>query len=184
MPNWWRRFFFPALLAIALGGCSGEEPQAGFKLCQSTYALCTTAPCTPVGGEGETVSCACEVKTGYSAGQAGCQEVKETSGGKQIRSRYYPVTSYAVCSNDRPWAWCLDKPCIIDKDDPAKAACACTAVKDQGPYVIVTDTYTDNTCTTGIISSATVAQITQITDFLKGSSELKPFEIKVLNGPK
>ncbi len=174
--------FLPmCVTALILAGCSGEEQQASFKLCQSTYALCTTAPCTPV--EGNTVSCACEVKTGYSAGQEDCQEVKETSEGKQIRSRYYPVTSYAVCSNDRPWAWCLDKPCIIDKDDPAKAACACTTVKNQGPYVIVTDTYTDTTCTTGIISSATVTQITQITDFLKSSSELKPPEIKVLNNP-
>jgi hypothetical protein len=171
----------PALAALLLGSCSSEEQQASFKLCQSTYALCTTAPCTPVAGD--SVSCACEVKTGYSAGQEECQDVKETAEGSQIRSRYYPVTSYAVCKNDRPWAWCLDKPCIIDKDNPAKAACACTTVKEQGPYVIVTDSYTDTTCTTGIISSATVTQITQITDFLKSSSELKPPEIKVLNSP-
>jgi hypothetical protein len=36
------------------------------------------------------------------------------------------------------------------------------------------------TCTTGIISSATVKGITEITDFLKTTSELKPFPIKVL----
>ena len=54
-------------------------------------------------------------------------------------------------------------------------------MKDQGPYVIVTDSYTDTTCSTGLISAATVTQITQITDFLKKSSELKPFDIKVLN---
>jgi hypothetical protein len=40
---------------------------------------------------------------------------------------------------------CLDKPCIIDKKDPSKAACACTSVKDQGPYVIVGNTYNDQT---------------------------------------
>ena len=110
--------------------------------------------------------------------------MKETSEGKQVRSRYSPVKAYAVCTNDRPWAWCLDKPCIIDKDDPTKASCACTTVKDQGPYVIVTDTYTEATCTTGTISSATVTQIGQVTDFLKGKSELPPFPIKVLNRPK
>ena len=54
-------------------------------------------------------------------------------------------------------------------------------VKDQGPYVIVTDTYTEATCTTGIISSATVTQINQVTDFLKGKSDLPPFSIKVPN---
>jgi hypothetical protein len=76
---------------------------------------------------------------------------------------------------------CLDKFCTVDKDDPTKASCACTTVEDEGPYVIVTDSYTDRTCTTGIISSATVAQITQVTDFLRKSSKLKPFNIKLLN---
>lgn len=158
--------------------------QTDFKLCESTYALCTTAPCEPVPGKPDTVSCTCEVLTAYSAGLEPCQGVKETSEGKQVRSRYSPVKAYAVCTNDRPWAWCLDKPCVIDKNDPTKASCACTTVKDQGPYVIVTDTYTEATCTTGIISSATVTQIDQVTDFLKGKSKLPPFPIKVLNQPK
>ncbi len=65
------------------------------------------------------------------------------------------------------WAFCLDKPCTIDKRDPTKASCECASVKRQRPYVIVTDAYTPKTCTTGIISSATVTQITQATDFLK-----------------
>lgn len=172
-----------ALIAMPAGGASADD-QPDFKLCQSTYALCTTAPCTPVAGTKDTVSCACKVETGYSAGLEACQDPTETSDGKQIHSRYFPVKSYAVCTNDRPWAWCLDKPCIVDKDDPTKASCACTSVKDQGPYVVVTDDYTDKTCSTGIISSATVTQITQVTDFLKKSSELKPFDIKVLNGGK
>jgi hypothetical protein len=158
--------------------------QTDFTLCESTYALCTTAPCEPVAEKPDTVSCTCKVLTAYSAGLEPCQSVKETSEGKQVRSRYSPVKAYAVCTNDRPWAWCLDKPCVIDKNDPTKASCACTTVKDQGPYVIVTDTYTKTTCTTGTISSATVTQIGQVTDFLKGKSELPPFPIKVLNRPK
>jgi hypothetical protein len=47
--------------------------------------------------------------------------------------------------------------------------------------VIVGDTYTPSTCTTGIISSATVVDHERITDFLKTTTELKPFAIKVLN---
>jgi hypothetical protein len=43
---------------------------------------------------------------------------------------------------------------------------------------------TDSTRTTGIISSATVDQITQVTDFLKKNRDLKPFDIKVLNSRK
>jgi hypothetical protein len=169
------------LIAVSMAGVARAGDQADFKLCQSTYALCTTAPCTQVEGTKDTVACACTVQTGYSAGLEACQEPTETAEGKQIRSRYFPVKSYAICANDRPWAWCLDKPCIIDKDDPSKATCTCTSVSKQGPYVIVTDAYTDKTCTTGIISSATVTQITEVTDFLKRSSEIKPFDVKVLN---
>jgi hypothetical protein len=143
-----------ALITIPLNrGTAADQPD--FKLCESTYALCTTAPCTPVAGTKDTVSCTCDVRTGYSAGQEACQDVVGTSEGKQVRSRYSPVKSYAVCTNDRDWAWCLDKPCVVDKSNPAKAACACTSMKNKGPYVIVTDTFTPTTCTTGIISSAT-----------------------------
>jgi len=76
-----------------------------------------------------------------------------------------------------------DKPCTVNKEDPSKASCACTLVKDQGDYVIVTDSYNQSTCTTDVWSSATVQQITQVTDFLKSKDQLKPFPIKVLNAP-
>jgi hypothetical protein len=176
-------FFVVALAALA-GGSAKAGDQTDFKVCQSTYALCTTARCTPVAGTKDTVSCACDVKTGYSAGLEDCAAEKETSAGTEIKSRYFPVKSYAICTNDRPWAWCLDKPCTIDKDDPTKASCACTSVKDQGPYIIITDTLTDNTCTTDLYSSATVTQVTQVTDFLKTNADLKPFDIEVLNSGK
>ncbi|MGC1784710.1 MAG: hypothetical protein WA708_19495 [Acidobacteriaceae bacterium] len=152
----------------------------GFTLCKSKYALCTTAKCTPIPGQKGQVSCPCDVKTGYSASQKACEDRKVTSTG-QLKSRYFPVKYYAVCSNDRPWAWCLDKACTVDKDNPSKASCACTLVKDQGPYVVVVDKYNDRTCTTHIWSSATVQAITQITDFLKTQDKLKPFPIKVVN---
>jgi len=40
---------------------------------------------------------------------------------------------------------------------------------------------TQSTCTTDLYSSATVTQVTQVTDFLKDNADLKPFDIKVLN---
>jgi hypothetical protein len=155
-----------------------------FVVCQSTYALCTGAKCAPVPGKKDTVSCSCDVKSGYSVGQQPCQEVKQTGEGQQIKSRYFPIKSYQACSNSRPWAWCLDKECVVDKKDPSKAECACTLVKDQGTWVIVTDTYHKSACTTGIVSSATVTQDHEITDFLKDNDLLKPFPVTVLNGEK
>ncbi len=175
---------FLSLGALALAGCSDDESKSGFVVCESTYALCTTAKCEPADGSTDTVSCACDVKTGYSAGEKPCTGEAKTDKGIEISSRYYPIKSYAACDNDRPWAWCLDKPCVVDKDDPTKASCACTVTKNEGPYLVVTDTYTDTTCITDLWSSATVQGVNQITDFLKTTSELKPYDIKVLNAPK
>ena len=170
---------FAAVSWCAVAAAASDD----FTLCKSRYALCTTAKCTPIPGKEGEVSCACDVKTGYSAGLQACQNAEQTASG-ELKSRYYPVKYYAVCSNSRPWAWCLDKPCTVDKDNPSKASCACSLEKDQGDYVIVTDSYNDSTCTTDIWSSATVQQITQVTDFLKSRDQLKPFPIKIVNSQK
>jgi hypothetical protein len=174
--------FLPAVIAIALAAVFIVPAHAqAFKVCKGEFALCTIAPCDPIPGNDKQVACHCTVNQGYSAGQEPCQGVKGTPEGQQIRSRYYPVKSYAVCSNDRPWAWCLDKPCIIDKNNPEAALCTCDAVKNLGDYVIVTGKYTPATCSTGVISSATVQQIEQVTDYLKKTKSLSPFPMQVLN---
>jgi hypothetical protein len=168
--------FLGATLALSVAGQAQD-----LKVCRSTFALCTIAPCDAIPGNDKQVSCHCTVNNGYAAGAEPCSGVKDTPEGRQIHSRYYPVRSYAVCSNDRPWAWCLDKPCIIDKNNPEAAACTCDVVKNLGAYVIVTSNYTPATCTTGIISSATVQQIGQATESLKKAKVLMPFPIQVLN---
>jgi hypothetical protein len=158
--------------------CSGPDVQG----LQERIRFVHDRACDPIPGNDKQVACHCTVNQGYSAGREPCQGVKETPDGQQIRSRYYPVKSYAVCSNDRPWAWCLDKPCIVDKNNPQAALCTCDAVKNLGDYIIVTSKYTSATCATGVISSATVQQSEQITDYLKNKTKaLPPFPIQVLN---
>jgi hypothetical protein len=175
-------FFATAIPACGLMSALTASVYAqDFKICKSTFALCTIAPCDPIPGNSTQVACHCTVNQGYSAGQEPCEGVKNTPEGQQIRSRYYPLHSYAVCANDRPWAWCLDKSCIIDENNPEAALCTCNLVKSLGDYVIVTTKYTPETCTTGVISSATVQQDTQVTEALKKSGKLAPFRIKVLN---
>jgi len=174
-------------MAVVLGltvGFSVTGRAQSFTLCKGTFALCTIAPCTSVPGSSKEVACRCTVNTGYSAGQQPCHPAKTAAAGQQIRSRYYPVKSYVICDNDRPWAWCLGKPCITSKNNPGAASCTCDAVKNLGSYVIVTRKYTPAACTTGIISLATAQQVAQITDFLnKKGSPLPPFPIQVLNPP-
>ena len=180
----WKMVFaipFVTLVGSVLGSCSGEETKPQTIVCESTYALCTTARCTPIEEGQGTVFCDCKVETGYSVGGTPCHEPIDSPEGKQIVSRYFPIRSYAACKNDRPWANCYDRPCIVDKDDPAKAVCSCNVVKNESPYVIVTDTYTDQTCTTGLYSSARVKDMLKVTDFLKTNEHLKPFDLKVVN---
>jgi hypothetical protein len=174
------RRWVPIALALVLTAALPARAQQ-LKVCQSTFALCTIAQCDPIPGNDKQVMCHCTVNTAVSAGAEACTGLQQTPQGLLLHSRYYPVKSYAVCANNRPWAWCLDKPCLVDKNNPAAADCKCDLVKDLGPYVIVTSQYTDQTCTTGIISSATVPQIDQATRSLKDSGLIQPFPIQVLN---
>jgi len=175
---------FTILFGLTIGLSAAARAQ-GFVLSKGIFALCTVAPCNAVPGSSKALACSCTVNNGYSVGQKPGQPITATAAGEQIRSRYYPVKAYVICDNDRPWAWCLDKPCTISKSNPNAATCTCDEVKNLGAYVIVTNQYTKAACTTGIISSATVQQITQATDFLKKKdSALAPFPIQVLSPPQ
>lgn len=153
---------------------------AGFKVCASTYALCTTARCSSLPGSADTVACKCDVKTGYSLGAQDCQDPPAPAAGAPVRSRYFPVASFVSCVNDRPWAFCLDAPCVIDAQGKT-ATCTCSLKRGKDPYVIVTERYTRDTCSTGVISSATVGDVLEATEFLKTNAHLAPRDFKVLN---
>jgi hypothetical protein len=171
-------------LLIALFPAAGFASGPNFVVCKSTYALCTTALCTPIPGDKKFVSCKCNVETDYSAGLKNCEE-KKSAAGLQLRSRYHPISSYALCSNSRPWGWCLDSPCVADKNNPAQANCKCPLVANQGDYVVVNadGKYGDSACTTGLYSSATVDQLDQVTEFLaQHDTPLKPVPITVYPG--
>src|SRR5215813_3937325 len=133
-----------------------------FAVCQGTFALCTEAVCDPVitttadGKKDVGFSCRCKVQVGYSAGanvsgKNPCQSVPTAppSVGQEIPSRYAPIKNYVACTNQRPWAWCLDARCKVDhvdqskvdhvdQSDPAKgtATCACR-IASGAPYVYV-----------------------------------------------
>ena len=168
-----------------IGAASPGAPTPTFTVCSGTYALCTMAQCAPIAGS--KLVCGCDVKQGYSAGSKSCGEVPPDAPyeGQSIPSRYYPIKSMAVCPNSLPWASCLDAPCTVDADlSKAKCSCGQVATPTQS-YVVVTDSYSASTCTSGIIwSSATVQDVLQITGFLQDSQQLKPFPITIVGvGP-
>jgi hypothetical protein len=186
-----RGLIFLVVLVFSLPGCGGgsssEGPPPGlpkFIVCKSTYALCTSAFCTAIPGNDDQVSCACTVETGYSAGLSPCQPITVTPEGTQIVSRYFPIRSYAVCNNSRPWANCVDSPCIVDPNGSSFATCTCDLVQNQDQYIIsnAVEQYSSNSCSTGIISSATLTGANQLTEFLKFNDKLHPFKPKVFTG--
>ncbi|MGO9449633.1 MAG: hypothetical protein ACLQDV_01120 [Candidatus Binataceae bacterium] len=191
-----RRFLLLLMVTASmvawLGGCggsSGSSParRPNFVVCKSTYALCTTALCNALPDAPGFDSCNCNVMTGYSVGLSRCQAVQDTGEGQAILSRYYPITSYAACSNSRPWAGCLDSPCLIDQDNPSTATCICTEMVNQGPYLVVdaNGQYSPTVCDTGLHSSATIVESNQLTTFLKThDTPLKPFPITIYNPPQ
>jgi hypothetical protein len=77
-------------------------------------------------------------------------------------------------------AFCLDSPCRVDDNNPRAAQCACNLVNTTpkppvAPWVFVTSAYNPTSCTTGIVSSATVEDVEAVTDFLKTSKSLPRF---------
>jgi hypothetical protein len=188
---------------------SSASPAPSFTFCDGTYALCTLARCAPIPGKAAGaegfLSCPCAVMQGDSAGQQLCAGVPDASPyvGQSITSRYHPITSMAICTNNnnQPWAWCLDMPCVVDSIDGGtafdggigKATCMCvssstTGSAGKGEYIVVTDTDTESTCPTGpnspngFISSATVCGVEGITRFFYAkSSSPSPGPIKIVN---
>jgi len=204
--RWWM-LLVPAGLVLILAAGQGPSPAgkpakpaaatpsaagSGFVLCQGVYALCTRAMCSPIPGpEGGLemngaglLSCKCSVQSGSSVGTK-CQGPKDTPAGKLVFSRYSLIRSYTQCNNTRPWANCVDSPCLIDADDPlaATATCTCSAVKGStSPYIATSDFYNPAACTTGIISSATTDQGNAIAQFYEAATHMDPYvTITILN---
>jgi hypothetical protein len=163
---------------------SSSAPAPPFAVCKGTFALCTEAVCDPVitttadGRKNVGFSCRCKIQVGYSAGgnvpKDPCGSVPKDppTVGQKIPSRYVPIKSYVACNNKRPWAWCLDSACVVDhvdKNDPTKgtANCACR-IATGAPYVYIRsdDSYSRAGCDKEYISSATVEDVFQVTEFL------------------
>lgn len=160
-----------------------------FQACQYTYALCTYAPChgtkTVVTNQTEVTNTTCDcqvIENGWSVGQVGCPVDQPNP--PTIKSRYFPIRTYARCTNKRPWAMCLDSPCTIDPTDKTKAACTCTLKHDIGDYVVMPESPGHpSQCDSGIVSSATVFDVSAISDYLETQDNMPVYDILVVNTP-
>jgi len=161
-------------------------PPPPFYACRMTYALCTFSACDIVVlmGDKATTTCGCKVITdGWSVGAKDCKADKPDD--MHVKSRYFPIRTYARCSNKRPWAMCLDSDCTLDKNDKTKAACTCSVKRDVGDYLVEPDSPgTPSQCDSGIISSATVSDLDTISDFLQKQDKMPVYDMLVVNPQK
>jgi hypothetical protein len=161
-------------------------PPPPFYACRMTYALCTFSACDLVVlmGDKATTTCGCKVITdGWSVGAKDCKADKPDE--THVKSRYFPIRTYARCSNKRPWAMCLDSDCTLDKTDKTKAACTCSVKHEVGDYLVEPDSPgTPSQCDSGIISSATVSDLDTISDFLEKQDKMPVYDMLVVNPQK
>jgi hypothetical protein len=146
------------------------------------FANCTVATCT-LEPDGKYI-CWCFEDDRYSAtAWMGSQSSScVAASGGTLQSRYHPVTAYQECGSGaqvRQWAWCLGISCTLSKNpDPnsnANVRCACLAIPPNVPpvpYVVTTDTYSADNCKFRYWSSATPADVSQITTFLQAQPGL------------
>ena len=175
----------PAVASVSPtpGAVPSASPPGSFTVCNGTYALCTSAKCETT-DDPKIVRCHCQVKEGLSVATNPCSSVPQGSptAGEKLPSRYFPITSTAVCSIDGTWAFCLDKECTVDTDTN-KAHCKCEKKQTTGKnFVVVAGTATDAMCSSAIWSSATIEDVLQITGFLyaQDPQQLTPSPINIL----
>lgn len=131
----------------AATGSGQQPPLTAPTLCNGVYALCISAPCTPIPVynqqtgkiEVTTALCECEVVNGPSLGDLSCANRQpQGPGGRYIVSTYSfaqlrtkPLMS---CPSGTPWTFCYDQPCVIDAKQPGHATCTCP-MRTSGAYV-------------------------------------------------
>ena len=184
----WMVFVLPMFTVCCLSALSQAPAKdtSDFQVCDKEYALCTFSQCGSVQvlGAQATTMCTCNVRKDFSVGKECAGPTKLADGQTQVMSRYHPITTYSRCSNNRQWAMCLDSPCTIDPTNPAdktkpqQAQCKCSVVSGQGDWLVQPGTAQ---CTNGVISSATVDDLDQITDYLENHPELHIPNFTVVN---
>ena len=125
--------------AVALGDSSG-----GQVTCLGRYALCSSAQCSPIENDKDSVRCDCEVPPeGLNIGNSTCQErarnlTSTFSLWDLTPTRDKKAKRSLGCTGDNagPWAFCLDAPCTIDG---GRAACVCKLMTRADYYTFTKD---------------------------------------------
>jgi hypothetical protein len=173
-----RSNFILAGLLILAARPGNAADSGGQIICDSRYALCSSALCKPIPGSSSEVDCACEVPlNGLNIANSSCKARTDmlkstfslhdpsTAGGKAAKSAL-------TCDGDNAnvWAFCLDAPCTFENGVPT---CRCVLQAKSTYYTFV------DTCPSNV--SALRAACGQIwsgasrAELESGFSQLAPF---------
>ncbi|MEO9530068.1 hypothetical protein [Roseibium sp.] len=153
---------FPVFILLGVTNISSaDDTHSAGKICDSYYALCTSAPCVPDPRAPLTYGiCACEVREGLNFGlQTTCDQRKPfqsmTDGSTSKVDDIAEITTAAAepvslrstysfgqaadksvmqCAPGSAWTDCLDARCTLDPTDPLKAICTCKIGTKDGAH--------------------------------------------------
>lgn len=131
-----------------------------YVACNQPYALCTTAPCTPIPGTKDQSICSCVVKDGASIGALSCDKRKPatSSTGQLLLTSNFSFENSATnkvltCTGNHAWTNCLDKPCIVDPHNSNQATCTCD-IKYSEKFLTYGGQCSQASCETTLYSGA------------------------------
>lgn len=180
-----QRALLTACLSLPLAAFADQDhpigkigPNGGL-ICDTEYALCTSAECTPDPDNPTSKAiCDCAVDKGPNYGVLStctAREPVDASGTTLLISTYAfrqtPTKDVMTCAGANYWTDCLDAPCVVDPRNPKKAICTCNLIAPNDPaYKDVFLTYgggcNTKTCQTSYWSGATDANFKAGSDAL------------------
>jgi hypothetical protein len=142
--------------------------------CNSKYGLCPAAKCVQDPTNKNQGICDCIVAEGvnYSYGNLGCDQLKPyigENGDEYIYSTYSPILlnqgyDTILCPSSGVMLNCMNKKCVVDKNDKEKAICKCDITPDNNSWVTLNKIGSKSRCT--YLSGAPIDMEVALTNFL------------------
>jgi hypothetical protein len=142
---------------------TSTQPNGPFVSYYGKYALCTNAKCVYDNNK-QLLNCYCNVKKGLAVGSKQATRTPPYNYRPyHIRDNKYIFSLYSginqailakqTCTSGT-WGDCLDKVCVIDKNNPSKAICSCTPYATSN-WITFQYNKNKNTCGCNNLSGAT-----------------------------
>lgn len=132
-------------------------------ICNSKYALCTSAPCNKINNKPGKTRCLCSVEKGYNFATKPCKKLlpyKSKNGTKNIYSTFSvnemkrDGKKITECPKKDEWSDCLNHKCFISPENPKFAICECSLRKSNKNWYTMGAHNKQENCSRSIWSGA------------------------------